>query len=255
MSSIREKIINKELVFGTWLQTGDPVVAEIMAECGWDYIAADMEHTAINENDFVHFARAIKGKTAAFARVESDDALAIRKVLDLGAQGVIVPMVNTKEQARKVVEAAKYAPMGKRGFAWIRANKYGVEFNEYAQIANESITVIAMIETKEAVENIDDILSVDGIDGVFIGPYDMSGSYGVVGQVDHALVQNAKRIVLEACKEHNKVAGQHIVRATKENVKEAVEQGYTFFALGTDVLFVDNECRKTFKITEEVKNV
>ncbi len=253
MSNIREKIVGKELVFGTWLQTGNPIVAEIMAECGWDYIAADMEHTAINENDFVDFARAIKGKAAAFARVESDDALAIRKVLDLGAQGVIVPMVNTKEQAKKVVEAAKYAPMGKRGFAWVRANKYGVEFNEYAKIANDSIAVIAMIETKEAVENIEDILSVDGIDGVFIGPYDMSGSYGVVGQVDHALVQNAKKIVLEACKKHNKVAGQHIVRATKENVKEAVEQGYTFFALGTDVLFVDNECKKTFKIGEEIK--
>ena len=253
MSNIRSKIINKELVFGTWLQTGNCAVAEIMAEYGWDYIAADMEHTSINENDFVDFARAIKGRTAAFARVESDDALAIRKVLDLGAEGVIVPMVNNKAQAQKVVEAAKYAPMGKRGFAWIRANKYGVEFNEYASIANDSIAVIAMIETKEAVENIDEILSVEGIDGVFIGPYDMSGSYGVVGQVDHELVLNAKKVVLEACKKHNKVAGQHIVRATKENVKAAVEQGYTFFALGTDVLFVDNECKKTFALAKEAK--
>ena len=253
--NLREKIINKELVFGTWLQSGDPVVAEIMAEYGWDYIAADMEHTAIDENDFVAFARAVKNRVAPFARVESDEALAIRKVLDLGAQGVIVPMVNTKEQAQKVVEAAKYAPVGKRGFAWVRANKYGVAFDEYARIANDSITVIAMIETKEAVENIEEILSVDGIDGVFIGPYDMSGSYGVVGQVEHTLVQNAKKIVLEACKKYNKVAGQHIVKATRENVKAAVEEGYTFFALGTDVLFVDSACKATFALAEEVKNI
>ena len=89
MMGIRQKIVNKELVFGTWLQTGNPVVAEIMAEYGWDYIAADMEHTAINENDFVDFARAVKGRTAAFARVESDDALAIRKVLDFRPAAII----------------------------------------------------------------------------------------------------------------------------------------------------------------------
>lgn len=153
------------------------------------------------------------------------------------------------------MEAAKYAPMGKRGFAWIRANKYGVEFDEYAKTANDNIVVIAMIETREAVENIDEILSVEGIDGVFIGPYDMSGSYGVVGQVEHELVRNAKRIVLEACKKHHKAAGQHIVKATKENVKEAVEQGYTLFALGTDILFIDNACKKTFRIIDEVTNL
>lgn len=251
--NLRDRIIGKEIVVGTWLQTGNPVVAEIMAECGWDYIAADMEHTSINEDEFVSFVRAVKGLCSPFARVESDDALAIRKVLDLGAQGVIVPMVNSAEQAERIVQAAKYAPMGKRGFAWVRANKYGVEFNEYAKSANNEITVVAMIETKEGVENIDEILSVDGIDGIFIGPYDLSGSYGVVGQVEHKIIKEAKLKVLDACKRHNKVAGQHIVRTTVENVKEAVEQGYTFFALGTDVLFVDNESRKTIDIINKIK--
>lgn len=246
--NLREKILKKELVVGTWLQTGNPTVAEIMAECGWAFIAADMEHTEIDENGFVNFARAVNGKTSPFARVESDDALAIRKVLDLGAEGVIVPMINTKEQAKRVVEAAKYAPQGKRGFAFIRANKQGIEFDEYARTANDKITVIAMIETKEGVENIDEILSVEGIDGVFVGPYDMSGSYGVVGQTDHELVRDAKVKILKACKRHNKVAGQHIVRATKENIEEAVNQGYTFFALGTDTIFLDTECRRTISL-------
>lgn len=249
---LRDKIINKELVVGTWLQTGDAVAAEIMAECGYDFIAADIEHTSINEKQFVDFARAVKGLTVPFARVANSDEMAIRRMLDLGAEGVIVPMVNSGEQARAVVDAAKYAPQGKRGFAWIRPNKYGVEFNEYAAKANDMITVIAMIETKEAVENIDDILSVDGIDGVFIGPYDLSGSYGIVGQVDHDIIKQAKIKVLESCRKHNKVAGQHIVRATKENVKEAIELGYTFLALGTDILFIDNEARRTAALVKEL---
>lgn len=248
--SLRDRIINKDLVVGTWTQTGDPVAAEIMAECGYDFIAADIEHTSISERDFVDFARAVKGLTVPFARVANSDEMAIRRMLDLGAEGIIVPMVNSGEQAKSVVEAAKYAPQGKRGFAWIRPNKYGVKFNEYAAKANDIITVIAMIETKEAVENIDEILSVDGIDGVFIGPYDLSGSYGIVGQVDHQIIKEAKLKVLEACKKYNKIAGQHIVRATKENVNEAVELGYTFLALGTDILFIDNEARKTISLVK-----
>ena len=160
--SLREKVIKKELVVGTWLQTGNPVVAEVLAECGYDFIAADIEHTSISEKDFVDFARAVKGRTVPFARVENSDEMAIRRVLDLGAEGIIVPMVNNRTQAEEIVAASKYAPQGKRGFAFVRANKYGVEFDEYAKSANERITVIAMIETKEAVENINDILSVEG---------------------------------------------------------------------------------------------
>lgn len=250
--SLRDKITNKELVVGTWLQTGDPVTAEIMAECGYDFIAADIEHTSISERDFVDFARAVKGLTVPFARVANSDEMAIRRMLDLGAEGVIVPMVNSGEQAKAVVDAAKYAPQGKRGFAWVRPNKYGVEFNKYAAEANDKITVIAMIETKEAVENIDEILSVEGIDGVFIGPYDLSGSYGIVGQVNHDIIKEAKVKVLEACKRHNKVAGQHIVRATKENVNEAIELGYTFLAFGTDTLFIDSEARRTIGLIKEL---
>lgn len=248
--SIREKILNCEKVVGTWLQSGNPVIAEIMADYGYDFIAADMEHTDINEEGFTHFTRAVGGKCEPFARVRENDTIAIRRLLDCGATGIIVPLVNNSSDAKKAVSAAKYPPIGVRGFAFIRANNWGLNFDEYAKKANDDVTVIVMIETKEAVENIEEILSVDGVDGVLIGPYDMSGSYGVPGQTNHQFVIDAKEKVLKSCKNHNKAAGQHIVLPTKENVTEAVAQGFTFLVVGMDTVFVAQGAKLAMEITK-----
>lgn len=245
MNKIKEQLRNGNLVIGTWLQTGSCVVAEIIAEYGFDFIAADIEHTSMSENDFIRFSRTINSRSASYARVKGNDLLSIRRILDCGCEGIIIPLVETKEQALTAVESAKYPPEGKRGFAFCRANQWGKNFDEYSKNANSDIVIIVMIETKKGIENIDEILSVDGIDGVFIGPYDMSGSYGVVGETSHPLVIQAKATVLEACKKHKKAAGQHIVLPNKENVQEAIIQGYTFLALGMDTVFIANELKKT----------
>jgi 2,4-dihydroxyhept-2-ene-1,7-dioic acid aldolase len=248
--NLKEKLSRNETVFGTWIQTGNCVVAEILCEYGFDFIAMDMEHTEINEQEFANAARSIKGRSIPLARVRENDTIAIRRVLDSGAEGVIVPLVSTKEDALKAVAAAKYPPFGIRGFAFVRANGWGKEFDEYAITANKTILVIVMIESKQGVENIDDILSVDGVDGVLIGPYDLSGSYGVAGKTDHILVKNAKNDVLDACKRHGKAAGQHIVLPTKENVAEAIKEGYTFLALGMDTVFLAEGAKKTMEMTK-----
>lgn len=242
--TLRQKILNGEIVTGMWSQSGNPVIAEIMADYGHDFIAADMEHGDMNEEAFAHFARAVRGRCAPFARVRENDTIAIRRLLDCGASGIIVPLVNNAEDAKNAVSAAKYPPVGVRGFAFVRANNWGKDFDEYAGTANDNIAIIVMIETKEAVENIDLILSVDGVDGVLVGPYDMSGSYGVAGQTNHPLVEKAKERVLDSCKKYNKAAGQHIVTMTNTNVKEAIEQGYTFLALGMDTVFAADGARK-----------
>lgn len=236
--TIREKLKNGIPVIGSWLQTGNTVAAEIMAEAGFDFIAADMEHTDSNEKEFADFARAISGNAIPMARVRENDTIAIRRLLDCGAGGIIVPLVNNADEAKKAVMAAKYPPIGIRGFAFVRANAWGENFDEYAKKANDEITVIVMIESKEAIDNIDEILSVEGVDGVLIGPYDLSGSYGVTGQTNHPLVIKGKETVLKACLKHKKAAGQHIVLPTCENVAEAVKQGYTFLALGMDTVFI-----------------
>lgn len=228
-----------EKSLGSWCQIGHPANAEILAHAGFEWIAADCEHGEFQETEIANFCRAVRQSDCSpLVRVRENATLPIRRALDLGADGVFVPLVNTAKEAERAVRAAKYPSEGVRGFAYQRANAWGVEFDEYAGTANDKTTVIVMIESKEAVENIDEILAVAGADGVFIGPYDMSGSYGVPGQTDHETVVEACKTVAKSCRKHGKAAGQHIVRPTTENVQQALDQGYTLLALGMDTVFL-----------------
>ncbi len=224
---------------GTWMMLPAPANAEMAVHLGFDWLAVDMEHTELSLADLAGVARALKGGgTELFARVKSCDALAIRKALDAGAAGVIVPLVNSAEQAAAAVAAAMYPPQGVRGYAFCRANLWGLRFDEYAREANACAQVFVMIETREAVERIEEILRVPGLTGVFLGPYDLSGSYGVTGQTGHPLVLAACQRVADACRAAGKVAGQHLVTFDKARVAQEIARGYTFIALGIDVSFI-----------------
>lgn len=250
---MRKKLLSEKVCLGSWIQTANEVCAEIIASKGFDWIAVDMEHTETDIHDFTKIMRAVsKYDVYPMARVQSNETMAIRRCLDCGAKGVIIPLVNNAEDARRAVAAAKYPPMGIRGFAFVRANEWGDSFDDYAKNANDETLVIAMIESKQAVENIDEILSVEGIDGIFIGPYDLSGSYGIPGQTDHKIIKEAKEKVRLACLEHKKACGQHIVLPTKENVSEAVNTGYTFIALGMDTVFVSDGAQKCIEMAGKV---
>lgn len=244
MNKVREALLTGKPTIGSWIQTGSPVAAEILARAGYDWIAVDCEHSSIGIEAFAETARAIYGRgVVTLARVRENDTLAIRQVLDMGAEGVIVPMVNSAEDARRAVRAAKYPPVGERGFGYCRANNWGVDFASYAENANADVCVVVMIESRQAVEQIDEILSVEGVDGVFIGPYDMSGSYGCVGKTTEPVIVEACAKVLEACKRHGKAAGQHIVLPNDQNVSGALADGFTFIALGTDIVFLADAAR------------
>lgn len=237
--SVRQALLERRLTLGTWIQIGHPAVAEILAETGFDWIGIDMEHTDIDNAAFANLARAMHGRgVAPLARVRENDTLAIRQVLDLGAQGVIVPLVHTAEDAERAVAAAKYPPRGVRGYCFSRMNDWGKDFDAYAAQANDDIAVVVMIESKQGVENIDAILAVDGVDGVFIGPYDLSGSCGVPGQTGHDLVRAGCRRVLDACATAGKAAGLHVVIPAAEAIGKAQADGYTFLALGVDSVFL-----------------
>lgn len=236
---VRRAFLDRKMNFGGWIQIGHPASAETMARAGFQWIAVDLEHTDITLETTANCFRAMdKAGCIPFARVRENDTLAIRQVLDIGARGILVPLVHDAEGAKRAVRSAKYPPDGVRGFAYGRMNGWGADFDAYAKGANDDIAVIAMIESREAVENIGSILSVDGLDGVFLGPYDMSGSFGVPGETGHPLVREACRKVVEACRSAGKAAGLHVVRPTDANVKALFDDGFTFAALGADSVFL-----------------
>lgn len=232
-----DKLRSNGICVGSWCQIGHPANAEILARAGFEWLAADCEHGELEDGDLGNFCRAVRQFGASpVVRVKENAALAIRRALDLGAEGVVVPLVNDAEAARRAVAAASYPPAGVRGFAWQRGNNWGADFAAYAAAFRPAVVV--MIESKEAVEDIETILGVDGVHGCLVGPYDMSGSYGVVGQTGHKLVKDACRRVAAACARHGKSAGVHLVTPDREGVALSIEQGYTLLALGMDSYFL-----------------
>ncbi len=251
---VRKALLNRELTIGTWVQIGHAAVGEIFGNCGFDWVAVDGEHTDIDVQGFTDVARGLFGRgPEPFIRVRENDTLAIRQALDAGAKGVIVPLVGTVKEAQNAVKAAKYPPEGVRGFCFSRMNDYGVNFDEYVQSANDNIAVVVMIETKDAIDHIDEILGVDGVDGVFVGPYDLSGSYGIPGKTSHKLVNDGCRKVLDACRNAGKSAGLHVVIPTEENIAKAIDDGFTFIAVGVDTVFIDSSARRSLEIVKSFK--
>ena len=240
--SLRAKLSSGVPIFGSWLQVGNPTVGEVFDACGFDWLAIDCEHTDIGLNQLAAMLRSIRS-APTLVRVKNNDPLSIRQPLDCGAAGVIVPMVNSAEEARSAVAAAHYPPVGIRGFAYCRANSHGIRFDEYVAEARAQTVVFAMIESVQALNKIGAILQVDGVDGVIVGPYDLSGSLGVPGQTDHPLVRDALDSVVQACLQAGKAAGQHIVDPNPTLVGRSLQQGYTVLALGMDVVFLTRGAR------------
>jgi len=250
---VRKALLERQVTLGTWLQIGHAAAAEVLAVAGYDWIAADCEHTDIDVEVFSALARGMHGRgPVPMARVRENDTLAIRQMLDAGALGVIVPLVNSADEAARAVAAAKYPPQGVRGFCFSRMNDWGADFDDYTARANDEIAVVTMVESRQAVEQIDAILEVDGVDGVFLGPYDLSGSYGVPGNTAHPDVLAACRTVIDACAAHGKSAGLHVVDPAPANITKALDDGFTFIALGVDTVFLMQAGTKAIEVARSV---
>jgi 2-dehydro-3-deoxyglucarate aldolase len=244
---IKQKLAQKKVSIGTWMSMAHPSIAEILAMAGYDWVVVETEHTAIDVSEALHMIIAIEQRGAVpLVRLAGIDPIQAKAVLDSGAAGVIVPMVNTKVDAELAVSMTKYPPMGTRGVGLARAQGYGVEFDDYVQRANKDSLVIVQIEHIDAVNNIEEILSVPGIDGTFIGPYDLSMSLGIPGQLSHPKVVEAKEKVLQAVLRKGLAAGIHFVQPSTalSDCEAAVKAGYTFIAMGTDILFLGDSARK-----------
>ena len=167
----------------------------------------------------------------------------IKRVLDCGAGGIIVPLINSAAEARAAVQAAMYPPAGLRGVSLGRASGYGNNFEDYFDTINDQVIVLAQIEHYLAVEKIDEIVSVDGLDGIFLGPYDLSGSMGIVAQFDHPRMVAARKRVIEAAKKAGKAIGIHEVRPEAGAAVALLEEGFNFIACSIDTIFLGNSAR------------
>jgi 2-dehydro-3-deoxyglucarate aldolase len=214
-------------------------VAEILAGAGFEWVAVDMEHSNITLSDLPALFAAMENRgVLPLVRLPENDASFARRVMDTGARGVIVPMVNSRKDAERVVEAVKYPPVGKRGVGIARAHDYGRKFKEHVKRSNDDVLVVVQIEHIDAVKNVEGIFSVPGVDAYMIGPYDMSGSLGIPGQLDHPRVVEAKARVLKAGIGKRIVPGIHLVHPTEEQIAEALRLGYRFIALSSDILML-----------------
>jgi 2-dehydro-3-deoxyglucarate aldolase len=245
-AGIKTKLLADQVSVGSWMSMGHPSIAEILAGAGYEWVVVETEHTAIDNSETLRLIMAIeRGGAVPLVRLAWNDPIQCKAVLDSGAAGVIVPMVNTRADAELAVRSAKYPPLGFRGVGLARAQGYGTTFADYVTGANASTLVIVQIEHKDAVANIDEILEVPGIDGTFIGPYDLSMSMGLAGQLDHPEVVAARDRVLQATRARGLAAGIHLVHPDRAatDLQTYVDQGYRFIALGTDILFLGDSAR------------
>lgn len=249
VNCVKRALMDGRVSLGSWIQIGHPAIAEVLTNVGFEWLAVDCEHTDIDVAGFAAIARAMSTTgVVPLVRVRENTTMAIRLVLDAGARGVIVPLVNSAEEAERAVNAAKFPPDGIRGFSFCRANNWGMEFAKHSAKANDDVVVVVMAETKAAVDNLDEIAAVDGVDGVFIGPYDLSGSYGVTGQTSHPLVRQACKSIVNGCLRAGKSAGIHIVNPTEKAVETALEEGFTFLALGMDTVFLQQAAKTAMQL-------
>lgn len=248
MNKVKQKLKKRHYTIGSWVQLPEPGIVEIMAKSGFEWLVVDMEHGSISIETLPNLFRATeKSGCIPFVRLSENNATAIKQVLDAGARGLVVPMINCKEDAEKAVRAAKYPPQGVRGVGFSRANLYGTEFAEYVKRINDELIIVLQIEHIRGVENIDEILSVPGIDACMIGPYDLSGSMNLTGQFKHPEFQKTVRRVLECAKRHDIAMGTHVVPPDIEELKRRIEEGYSFIAYSLDTVLLANICREAIK--------
>lgn len=236
LHDLQEKIRSGNPVLGTWLYLNDVGVAEIVAQSGFDFVIIDMEHSPTGFGDLRNLIMALERHTAPIVRVKANAPEFISAVLDLGPCGVMVPRVNTAEQARFAVECAKYAPVGQRGFGPFRVSEYTKNIKPYLEQANKKQLLWVQIEHRDAVASIDEIVQVEGVDLFFIGLSDLSQSLGHIGDAGHPEVVASARGALEAIVRAGVPAGSAFGSA--QGLLEWKQCGMNVFTLGADFRFV-----------------
>ncbi|OEF04574.1 HpcH/HpaI aldolase family protein [Vibrio genomosp. F10] len=242
--SLKRKLQLNKLTLGSWVTIGHPAIVDIMASAGFEWLVIDMEHTSIDLETAHNLISSVQANgMKALVRVSKNEEVIIKRVLDMGADGLVVPMVKSRIDALRAIDYAKYPPIGKRGVGLFRAQKYGLGFEGYKKWVEDELVIIAQIEHYEAVNNIEEIVDTDGIDGVIIGPYDLSGSLGYPGEYHREDVKEGIAKVLSVCKEKSIPSGFHVIESDPEKLLERVNEGCTFLAYSLDFFFLGDSVR------------
>lgn len=242
---LKSKLAQAKLTLGSWITLGHPAIAEIMAAAGFDWLVLDMEHSVLELGEVQMLIQVLDGQHCpAIVRLTSNHPDQIKRVMDAGATGVMVPMIKSATDAKAAVQAVYYPPQGQRGVGLARAQGYGARFEEYRKWLEKNAVIVAMIEHIDAVNAIDSILSVDGIDAYIIGPYDLSGSMGRVGEFNHPEVQSAIDQVLKAGNRLGKPGGIHVIEPNQNELRQRIDDGFSFIGYGLDIRILDTLCRK-----------
>lgn len=242
IGAVRRKLHDGNASIGSWMQIANSSVAELMGDAGFDWVAADLEHGAFSLKGLPDIFRALElGGTLPLARLAQGHTKDCKQALDAGAGGVIVPMVESAAQLSAVVDACRWPPAGKRGVGFSRANLFGKRFEAYAEEA-QSPLVVAMIEHQHAVEDLDAILAVPGLDALLVGPYDLSASMGLTANFGHERFVSIMERILAVALRHRVPCGVHVVEPDPGSVNQRLSEGYRFIAYSIDAVFLRSAC-------------
>ena len=253
MGTTKQKLKNGEVALGGWMLIPHPTIAELMAGEGFDWIAVDMEHAPCELHLIEQIERALRPYACdLLVRLDSINPVLAKHVLDAGARGVIVPSVMTPEDARTMCEAVRYPPQGNRGTSLSRATDYGRNFSNYIQTHNSDVFVAVMLEHYLAAERAVEILNTPGIDAAFIGPYDLSASLGIAGELNNPQVLSAEQRILEACQVCSVAPGYHVVPPDRNLIDQRIAAGYRFIGCSLDTQLIMHGCRKLVDKNNEI---
>jgi 2-dehydro-3-deoxyglucarate aldolase len=236
--AIRNNLRSGSVSIGSWMQLPNASVAEILGQAGYDWVAVDLEHGTFSNHQLPDIFRALElGDTLPLVRLAHGHPKDCKDALDAGAGGVIVPMVESKEQFQLVRNACCWPPSGTRGVGFSRANLFGKNFNEYHAEAQAPL-LVAMIEHVRALSQLDEILKVDGLDAILIGPYDLSASIGMIGQFETNEFIEVMNQIKEKCSKHKIACGVHVVIPDLNLLESRIAEGYRFLAYSIDSVFL-----------------
>ncbi|NHN61312.1 MULTISPECIES: HpcH/HpaI aldolase/citrate lyase family protein [Halorussus] len=246
----KRRLADRDPVVGHWLSVGHPAVAEVCAREA-DFAVIDTEHAPTDLESVANVARAVEaaGDCSLLARVAWNDPVRIKRILDTGVSGVLVPMVETEAEAREAVEATRYPPEGVRGIAASRGNDYGRDLTDQVESAGDHLATVVQVETERAVENAGDIAGVEGVDALLVGPADLSGSLDAFGEYDAEPFRGAVERVLDAAHAEDVPVGT--LATGDDDIRRWAEYGYDYQIVGVDAGYLETGAERARQTFEE----